>query len=80
MEIFQDIVANAKLQTAMRGELPLRVQHIRNWPASMTAVPQTVTDAMDAAQLYRAQAEASKRMQQNEQNDQMVKIAVLLPV
>ena len=35
MEKFNDKVATHKLQTAQRGELPLRVQHLRNWPAEM---------------------------------------------
>ena len=77
MEKYNDKVATHKLQTAQRGELPLRVQHLRNWPASMTSVPNNVASGMDPAQLYKAQADAAKRQHDNEENDQRVKIAVL---
>ena len=60
MEKLQDQVAHLNLQTAMRGELPLRVQHMRNWPEHMTTVPAEVEATLDAGQLYKAQAEAAK--------------------
>ena len=77
MEKFNDKVAMHKLQTAQHGELPLRVQHLRNWPATMTAVPNDVASTMNAAQLYKASGDAAQRLHDNEQNDQKVKIAVL---
>ena len=77
MEKFNDKVAREKLQPAQRGELPLRVQHLRNWPAEMTTVPDDVANGMNAAQLYKASADAAQRQHDNEQNDQRVKIAVL---
>ena len=77
MEKFNDKVSTHKLQTAQRGELPLRVQHLRNWPAAMTTVPPDVAASMNAAQLYKATGDAAQRMHDNEQNDQKVKIAVL---
>ena len=69
MEKLNDRISTHKLQTAQRGELPLRVQHLRNWPDAMTAVPQGIARNMNAAQLYKAQAEAAQRMHDNEQND-----------
>ena len=77
MEKYNDKVATHKLQTAQRGELPLRVQHLRNWPASMTSVPNDVANGMNPAQLYKARADAAARQHDNEENDQKVKIAVL---
>ena len=77
MEKFNDRVAGEKLQTAQRGELPLRVQHLRNWPVAMTSVPAAIANGMSAAQLYKASADAAQRQHDNEQNDQRVKIAVL---
>ena len=77
MEKFNDKVSTHKLQTAQRGELPLRVQHLRNWPDAMTAVPADVASGMNAAQLYKATGDAAQRLHDNEQNDQRVKIAVL---
>ena len=77
MEKFGDKVATNKLQTAQHGELPLRVQHLRNWPDEMTHVPAAVASTMNPAQLYKASADAAARLHENEQNDQRVKIAVL---
>ena len=77
MEHFHDRVAKRKLQSAQRGELPLRVQHVRKWPESMTQVPPQIAAGMNHAQLYKAQADAAHRLHENEQNEQLVKVAVL---
>ena len=77
LDKLHDAISARKLQAIVRGELPLRVQAIRNWPDELTAVPDDVASTMDAAALYKAQADAARRAKDNEANDQTIKVAVL---
>ena len=70
-------ITELKLQQAARGEVPLRVSHLRNWPPHLTAVPDDVAESMDAASLYKARADAARRARDNEENDQAIKVAVI---
>ena len=77
LEWFDDAVRTRKLQEARQDELPTRVQSLRNWPNELTEVPKAAADQMDAAQLFKAQADALARKRENERNDQTIKLAVL---
>ena len=54
LDKLHDAIATRKLQAILRGELPLRVQSIRNWPDELTSIPEDVARIMDPAMLYKA--------------------------
>ena len=77
MEKYEDRIGALHLQAVRDGKLPLRVQHLKNWPDEYLDVPDEVLSDTDSAKGYTLQLEAVKRRRENEQNDEAVKVAVL---
>ena len=77
LEALDDAINAKMLQEAARGQLPLRVQSIRNWPPDLVQVPAEVQRRMDSSQLYKVKGDAAHRQKENERNNETVRIAVL---
>ena len=77
IEAFADKSSGLGLQAVLAGNLPLRVQSLRNWPDSLTTIPKTVVDEASASRLYSLRVEAARMLRDNERNDEMIKVAVL---
>lgn len=77
LETFNDEVAMRRLQPTLRGEMPFRVQGLRNWPADLTSVPAAVASRLDAAALFKARGDAAMRLKENEKNNLSIKLATL---
>jgi hypothetical protein len=77
MDFLSDKKGKLHLQAVSNGQLPLRVQHLRNWSAAHCTVPQTAVDAADAVKLYELECSAAGRARENERNDEATRIAIL---
>lgn len=77
LEVFHDEIAMRRLQPALRGELPFRVQGLRNWPADLVSVPRDVAARLDAAGLLKAKGDAAQRLKENEKNNHTIRVAAM---
>ena len=76
-EALDDEIRALRLQPILSNQLPLRVQHLRNWPDELCEVSDEILDTVDEAIAYKIKVEAAGRAKENERNDELIRIAVL---
>ena len=66
MEALSDRAADLHLQAIVANKLPLRVQHLRNWPDDMLTIPADVRAAADPVKIFELQARIADKQRENE--------------
>ena len=68
-EALDDETRVLRLQPILANQLPLRVQHLRNWPEELCEVSAAVLATADDATAYKLRVDAAGRAKQNDKNN-----------